>query len=86
MWSATASASPAKVCAVTQSIVIQFQSVRCGAGPGTSLEFALQLVASLLGKEAADAVAKPMVLHFAAGETTAFFGSKGKAGKAEAKL
>jgi hypothetical protein len=50
------------------------------------LEFALQLVASLLGKEAAEAVAKPMVLHFAAGETSAHYDSKVKVGKAEAKL
>ena len=32
-------------------------------GPGTSLEFALQCVASLAGKAAAEEVAAPMMLH-----------------------
>ena len=47
-------------------------------GPGTSLEFALQLVAALLGRDAAAAVAAP--LHLAPGQAEGVLAVEGGGG------
>jgi 4-methyl-5(b-hydroxyethyl)-thiazole monophosphate biosynthesis len=49
---------------VDQRVVVDAaKKIITSRGPGTSLEFALQCVACVAGKEPAEAVAKPMHMH-----------------------
>lgn len=49
-------------CAVADARVVVSANCITSQGPGTSIEFALQIVASLAGRDAAVAVGKPMLV------------------------
>ena len=51
------------MCSKVEQRVVSDGHVITSRGPGTAFEFALAIVERLLGKEAADEVAGPMVMY-----------------------